>query len=200
MGLYISLNSASAHEFNCQNHPSTFVMKHVCSNQFDEPRQNFVNQSLTAFLITDAPIQLLQDTHQTWYQRTLKCKTKECISQQFDLRTDQLNFFTSMNQSMTQHYLRYESGQLASPAVHLQIHQLSKNNLKIEGIAYRSPNNRLETQMIPFMAYSTAAEKNQITNNESDCKYQFNFQKSILKISTSDKGCERFSGIYRLYD
>jgi uncharacterized protein len=198
--LYTGLNPVSANDFDCQPQQSSFVMKNICSSAFEESRQHFHNQSLTAFLITDAPIQLLQDTHKTWYQRVKKCKSKDCLVQQFDFRVDQLNFFTSMNQSMTQHYLKYESGQLATSSVHLQIHQLSKNNLKIEGSAYRNPNNKLETQMIPFLAYSTSQDKHQITNNESDCKYDFDFQKSILKISTLDKNCERFSGVYRLYD
>ena len=82
----------------------------------------------------------------------------------------------------------------------LQFHQLDKDKLKIEGIAYRNPNNRLETQILSLLAYSTPEQKNQITDNEKKCQYQFDFQKALLIVKTDQKGCERFTGIYRLYD
>lgn len=31
-------------------------------------------------------------------------------------------------------------------------------------------------------------------------KYQLNFEKAVLVIKTTQKGCERFTGVYRLYD
>ena len=45
-----------------------------------------------------------------------------------------------------------EHGDLAKQPVHIQIHQLDKDKLKIEGIAYRNPNNRLETQILSLLA------------------------------------------------
>ena len=84
--------------------------------------------------------------------------------------------------------------------VHLKIHQLTKDRIKIEGSAYRNPNNRVETQTIPFLAYTTPDAKTEITDNEHDCKYKFQYTKAVLLIKTQQKGCERFSGVYRLYD
>ncbi len=172
----------------------------VCTENFSELREKLSDQHLTAYLMSDAPIRLLEDTQQLWIQRLQQCKSLNCYTQQFDFRIDQLNFFTSMNQSMTQHYLKYENGQFAAQPVHLQIHQLNKNSIKIEGIAYRNPNNRLETQSIAFLAYTTPEQKNKIIDNEHDCSYDFEYSKAILKIQTKQKGCERFAGIYRLYD
>ena len=43
-------------------------------------------------------------------------------------------------------------------------------------------------------------KKNEILDNEHDCKYQLNFQKAILTVTSQQKGCERFVGNYRLYD
>jgi hypothetical protein len=51
-----------------------------------------------------------------------------------------------------------------------------------------------------LLAYTTPEKKNQILDNEHDCKYVLNFQKAILSVTTTQKGCERFTGIYRLYD
>ena len=59
---------------------------------------------------------------------------------------------------------------------------------------------RAEAQAIPFLAYTTPDQKSQITDNEHDCKYQFSYSKALLAVKTSQKGCGRFAGIYRLYD
>ena len=101
---------------------------------------------------------------------------------------------------MTQHYLKFEHGAIAKQPVHLQVHQLSKDKIKIEGIAYRSPNNRIETQTISFLAYTTPDQKQNITDNENNCHYQFNFQKAILSVKSESKACNRFVGVYRVYD
>lgn len=183
---------------DCQQ--SSNRAKNFCHERYNAQHEQLTNLSLTTLLITDAPHKLIKDTFDLWYQQILQCKHEQCLSQQFDARLDQLNFFTSLNQTLTQHYLKFEHGQMAKQPVHLQIHQLSKDNLKIEATAYRNPNNRLETQRIPFLAYSTVAEKTQIQDNENDCKYQFKYQKAILVVTSQQKGCERFTGIYRLYD
>lgn len=187
-----------AQSIDCSSRNSD--LKIVCSQQYQEHRLKLNDKFLTAYLVTDAPLQLLHDTQKLWLGQIRKCKSKACFQQQFDARFDDLNFYTSMNQTLTQHYLKYEHGKLAAQPVHLQIHQLDKDRLKIEGIAYRSPNNRLETQTLSLLAYSTPNEKNQITDNEKMCQYQFDFQKALLVIKTEQKGCERFAGIYRLYD
>lgn len=172
----------------------------ICSKTFSESRKQLNNKYLSAYLVTDAPLQLLQDTQKLWSKHTQQCKSNSCFQQQFDLRTDDLNFYASLKQTLTQHYLKFENGRLAAQPVHIQVHQLAKDKIKIEGIAYRNPNNRKETQTISLMAYSSPEQKNEILDNEHNCKYQFNFQKALLNVKTQQKGCERFSGIYRLYD
>ncbi|ENX41239.1 hypothetical protein [Acinetobacter sp. NIPH 2100] len=172
----------------------------ICSKSYKEQRQKLNAKFLTAYLVTDAPLQLLHDTQTLWLNQVQQCKTKSCYQQQFDARLDDLNFYTSMNQTLTQHYLKYEQGKLAAQPVHLQIHQLDKDKLKIEGTAYRNPNNRVETQTLSLLAYSTPEQKGQIIDNEKKCQYQFDFQKALLIIKSEQKDCGRFTGIYRLYD
>ncbi|MBO3672167.1 hypothetical protein OK024_05330 [Acinetobacter sp. UGAL515B_02] len=185
---------------NCDAKSDTPLEGKICSGTFKSSRQALDSKFLTAYLVSDAPVQLLKDTHTLWLNQTKLCKTSQCIKQQFDVRSDELNTYTSLNQTLTQHFLKYDNGTLATSPVHLQVHQLSKDKIKIEGIAYRNPNNRSETQTVPFLAYTSPEKKNQIVDNEHDCAYTFNFQKSLLVVKTEQKGCERFTGIYRLYD
>lgn len=180
--------------------PTSSSLKKICSDQFKDIRQKLDTQSMTAFLISDAPQRLLVDTHQLWLNRLQQCKSLACYQQQMDFRIDDLNFYTSLNQSLTQHYLKFEHGAIAKQPVHLQVHQLSKDKIKIEGNAYRSPNNRIETQTISFLAYTTPDQKQNITDNENNCHYQFNFQKAILSVKSESKACNRFVGVYRVYD
>lgn len=196
--IYSSLSYAQ--EIDCSQPDNSSSIKTLCSSNFEQQRQKLQNQYVTAFLISDAPLRLLEDTHQLWFKRIQQCKTSSCFNQQFELRTDDLNFYTSLNQSLTQHYLKFENGKIAKNPVHLQIHQLSKDNIKIEGLAYRNPNNKKETQTISFLAYTTTDKKQNIVDNEHDCNYQFDYSRAILTIKTQQKGCERFTGVYRLYD
>lgn len=204
LGLMLGLSTlatgafASTQPLDCSNKNKSNTT--ICSSAFDETRKTLANQYLTAYLITDAPLSIVEDTHQLWLNRLQQCKTVDCYKQQFDSRLDDLNIFISLNQSLTQHYLKFEDGQMAKQPVHLKIHQLTKDRIKIEGMAYRNPNNRVETQTIPFLAYTTPDAKTEITDNEHDCKYEFQYTKAILLIKTQQKGCERFSGVYRLYD
>lgn len=186
--------------FDCTNNKTSFVNKKICVKNYQEPRHELNNKFLVAYLVSDAPIKLLYDTHSLWFKRLQQCKTQNCIDQQFALREDDLNFYTSLNQSLTQHFLKFENGKIAKQPIHLEVHQLTKDKIKIEGIAYHNPNNRTDNQTTSFLAYTTTDKKDQIIDNENDCKYNFNFQKSILVVKTEQKGCERFSGIYRLYD
>ena len=207
LGLMLGLSTlatsstASAHPLECSDSSqASKATSTLCSVPLAEFRKNLASQYLTAYLITDAPLSIIQDTHQLWLNRLQQCKTLDCYKQQFDVRLDDLNIFISLNQSLTQHYLKFEQGQIAKQPVHLKIHQLSKDRIKIEGIAYRSPKNRIDTQTIPFLAYTTPEAKTEITDNENDCKYEFHYTKAILSVKTQQKGCERFSGVYRLYD
>jgi uncharacterized protein len=190
---------AYAQDFDCTQ-PDTASMKNICADNFAESREKLSNHYITAFLVSDAPVHLLEDTHRLWFKRLQQCKSLDCYKQQFEIRIEDLNFYTSLNQTLTNHYLKFENGQFAHQPVHLQVHQLTKDKIKIEGVAYRNPNNKLETQTIPFLAYTTADQKSEITDNEHDCKYHLDFNKAILSVKTEQKGCERFAGIYRLYD
>lgn len=195
IGLTVVSQLSHAALIDCQS--STAL---ICAQSLQEVRTKLDVQNFTAYLISDAPLRLLDDTHRLWLNRAQQCKSLDCYRQQFDLRLDDLNLYTSLNQTLTQHYLKFEQGNIAKQPVHLKIHQLSKNNIKIEGIAYRNPNNQTEKQSLGFLAYTTPEQKNQVINNETDCSYDFYFQKSILKVNSSQKGCDRFNGIYRLYD
>lgn len=200
MGLgYLWTYSAYAQEFDCTQKKNA-TLKAICSPAFKEQKHKLKVQSLTATLVTDAPLHLVQDTHILWFNHLQQCKSLTCYQQQMDYRIDQLNFFTSLNQSLTQHYLKYENGQIAKKPIHIQIHQLTKDNIKIEGIAYLNPNNKLEKQTISLLAYSTPEQKTEITDNDKGCKYHFEYSKAYLSIKTEQKGCETFIGLYRLYD
>lgn len=176
-------------------HASTF-----CADVLESNRLEMNEKYITAYLVTDAPARLIEDTHHAWLKRSQDCKSQKCILKSFEQRIDRLNVYTSMNQSLTQHYLQYKNGKLAEPAVHIQVHQLSKERIKIEGIAYRNINNRPESQSISLLAYSTPTQKSSIIDNENKCQYQMNFQRALLVIESKQKGCERFTGTYRLYD
>lgn len=185
---------------SCKDKSSQLFAKKLCQKDLKELREEFNEVHQTALLITDAPTKLIEDTHQLWSKRAQLCKNNRCLQHQFNMRIEDLNFYTSMNQSLTQHYIKFEHGKIAPQPVHLKIHQLTKDRIKIEGIAYRDPNNRPETQGIPLLAYTTSDQKQQIIDNENDCKYQIRYDKSLVKISTTQKGCDRFTGIFRLYD
>ncbi|MFC2995633.1 hypothetical protein ACFODO_10200 [Acinetobacter sichuanensis] len=190
---------AHALPIDCQQQNTT-VLKKICSSQFEILRTELNEKYLTAYLVTDAPIRLLYDSNRLWLNRLQQCKSSECFQQQFDIRLEDLNFYTSMNQSLTQHFIKYEQGEISKQPVHIQVHQLTKDRIKIEGLAYRNPNNHKDKQIISLLSYTTPDKKNEILDNEHDCKYRLDFQKAILTIKTEQKGCERFSGVYRLYD
>ena len=195
----ISTSAVYALPASCKQQNSS-TLKKLCSTQFKDLRSQLNEKYLTAYLVTDAPVRLINDTNQMWLNRLNQCKSTDCLKQQIDIRLEDFNFYTSMNQSLTQHFIKYEHGEISKQPIHLQIHQLTKDRIKIEGIAYRNPNNRKDTQTLALLAYTTPEKKSEILDNEHDCKYQLNFQKSILSIKTEQKGCERFTGIYRLYD
>ena len=191
---------AQAQPLRCDRADLAHDNSKFCVDTLKDLRDDLNEQLLTTYLVTDAPLRLIDDTHLVWWRQSQQCKSLECFKQQFNVRIEDLNIYTSMNQTLTQHYLKYENGQIAKQAAHLKIHQLSKDRIKIEGLAYRSPNNRIETRAVPLLAYTTSQKKNQIIDNEHDCKYQLNFQKALLRVSSQQSGCERFVGTYRLYD
>ncbi|WP_445115618.1 A1S_1983 family putative colistin resistance protein [Acinetobacter sp. WZC-1] len=194
------MSVSHAQPIQCDAPVSSKILNQLCAPGLEDLRLQLNEKYLTAWLVTDAPTHLLNDTHALWFKRLQQCKNSSCLQQQLDLRLEDLNFYTSMNQSLTQHFLKYENGVIAAQPAYLQVHQLTRDRIKIEGLAYRNPNNRMETQAVSLLAYTTPEKKNEIVDNEHDCKYQMNFQKAMLIVQTTQKGCERFSGIYRLYD
>lgn len=197
---YLSISISQAKSLHCEF--SDVKNKHpkFCQASLKDARAELIENTLTATLVTDAPLRLLEDTQSFWLNRLSLCKNRNCLQQQFNLRNEDLNIYTSLNQSLTQHFIKFENGTFAERPTHLKIHQLSKDRIKIEGLAYRNPNNSAKTQLIPLLAYTSPEKKHQILDNENDCKYQLNFQKAILIVNTQQKGCERFTGVYRLYD
>ncbi|MBP8099538.1 MAG: hypothetical protein KAY26_03655 [Acinetobacter sp.] len=195
-----SISHAKA--LQCDDTDAPQFFKKLCTDSFSDLRTEFNEHFHTTYLVTDAPIRLIDDTQTLWTQRVQQCKNSNCLKQQMNFRIEELNFYTSMNQSLTQHYLKFEHGKISKQPAHIKIHQLTKDRIKIEGTAYRDPNNRAESQSIPLLAYTTNENKSEILDNENDCKYILNFQKSILIIDskTQSKNCDRFKGIYRLYD
>ena len=196
----VGLSTAYAQPIQCNSTLNFANSKLICSDKLSPLREQLNDKYLTAYLVTDAPLRLIDDTHRLWFSRLQQCKNTACVKAQFELRLEDLNFYTSMNQSLTQHFIKYTNGKMAKSPVHLQVHQLSKDRIKIEGLAYRNPNNRTSRQTVSLLAYTIPNKKNEILDNEHDCKYQLNFQKALLVVKTTQVGCEKFSGIYRLYD
>nr|WP_174505761.1 hypothetical protein [Acinetobacter sp. Marseille-Q1620] len=193
----LASNISHAQIIDCEKAPKS---QKLCQADFNVLRDELDSHYLTAYLITDAPIRLLNDTNKLWLNYAQQCKTNNCLKNQLDNRVEDFNFYTSMNQSLTQHYLKYENGKISKLPIHIQVHQLSKDRIKIEGLAFRNPNNKKDTQTVALLAYTTPEQKSEVLDNERNCKYQLNFQKAILEIKTMQKGCEKFTGIYRLYD
>ncbi|MEB3752963.1 A1S_1983 family putative colistin resistance protein [Acinetobacter sp. MD2(2019)] len=191
---------------HAQNLDCMFKVKQhlLCSANNLATRQQLNQLLFTTYMTSNAPTPLIHTTQNLWRKRVEQCKSKSCVERQFELRNEDLNTYNSINQNLTQHFIQYRQGYLAKPTAYLQIHQLDQNRIKIEGIAYRNPNNSQARQSINFLAYRNQAQKNEITNNETGCKYAFNYQKAILTVTLLQnqayKYCDRFVGIYKLYD
>lgn len=194
--LFMSIAQAS---LLCQ--PKAFSKKNhalVCKNSFNIERATFSQVFNNVVLMTNAPLTVLQATQHMWQERIYACKNKACVQQEFNLRTDELNALASLNQSLTKHFIKYKQGVIAKPHTLIQIHQLDKNKIKIEGVAYQNLNQHAGHHT--FLAYSPSGQQIEILNNEDNCKYRFQIEKAILSIASEQKQCQQFAGIYRLYD
>lgn len=201
IGLAFISKPSHALDLQCNHtNSSNFIQRKVCQNDVQEMRQQLLDKLSTAYLISDAPQRLLTTTQQLWLKRLTQCKTSQCVEQQMDYRLTELNLYITLNQSLTQHYLKTSQGEPSKQLVYLQLHQLNKDRIKIEGIAYRNPNNSLQHQKILFNAYTPVEKKESIQNIEDDCRYEFKYYKAFLTIHSDQKKCERFNGLYRLYD
>ena len=198
--LYLYSSATHAFDLNCTSDTSNFVQRKACSSTFDETRQRLIDKLSTAYLISDAPHRLLSTTQDLWLKRLKQCKTTRCIEQQFEQRTSELTIYITLNQSLTQHYLKTEQGLPTEQTVYLQFHQLNKDRIKIEGIAYRNANNSEQNQKIVFNAYTPTTDKENIQNIENDCQYDVSYRKAYIQLNSKEPKCERFVGLYRLYD
>lgn len=196
----LSSQVCQAQAISCEPTHHQAWHKMLCGSDLKQQRLSLNEKFLTAYLVTDAPSELLDVSQQLWQQRIQQCKSKRCFEQQFELRGEELNFYTSMNQSLTQHFIKYNQGEIANPNVHIMVHQLSKDRLKIEGYAYLNPNNKPNQQQTTLLAYTTPNNKNLILDNDRRCSYKMTFSKAMLVVQSPQKECQRFSGHYRRYD
>ncbi|MHA3059820.1 A1S_1983 family putative colistin resistance protein [Acinetobacter sp. ANC 4636] len=196
----LACSSSYAYQPLCSNqsHPN------YCKTQYKTQVDQINKLYFTSNLVTNAPLRLLQDTQHMWHSRLKQCKNKSCFEQQFNLRAEDLNAYSALNQSLTQHFIKYHHGKIAQPQTYLQIHQLDQNKMKIEGWMYRNPNASLDKLSFAFLSYLNNTDKTKVTNNETTCRYQFNYQKTLLVVTSTNhvakQNCQRFTGIYRLYD
>ena len=199
----LACSQSYAYQFLCETQ-AQHARPHYCKKQYNAEVAQLNQLYFSSNLVTNAPLRLLQDTQKMWRTRLNECKNKTCFSQQFDIRGEDLNAYSSLNQSLTQHFIQYRHGKIAQPHTYLQIHQLDQNKIKIEGWVYRNPNANAEKLTFAFLAYINNADKTQVTNNETTCQYKFDYQKALLHVSSTNhvaqKNCQRFAGVYRLYD
>lgn len=180
---------------------SKLLRKHVCQDeQLKEHNEEIKAQYLQAQLMSNAPLKLLLLSQQQWENFVNKCKNKTCISQQFERRIDELVYLTSMNQSLTQHFVRYVNGKVDPQFTSLQIQQLDRNRIKIEATQFRNPNNSDTARYAHLRSYTTADALQEISDLDSRCQYKIERKFSILKLESDEENCKRFTGIYKLYD
>ena len=184
-----------------QKFASKRLYKLVCQDeQLKEHNEEIKAQYLQAQLMSNAPLKLLLLSQQQWENFVNKCKTKACISQQFEQRVDELVYLTSMNQSLTQHFVRYVNGKVDPQFTSLQIQQLDRNRIKIEATQFRNPNNSDTARYAHLRSYTTADALQEISDLDSRCQYKIERKFSILKLESDEENCKRFTGIYKLYD
>lgn len=162
--------------------------------------QQIKEKYLSAQLMSNAALPLLARVHQDWLNYVKLCKNQQCIQQQFEQRLDDLTIIINMNQSLTQHFIRYNPKQKDAQMVTLQLQQLDKNKIKIEATQYRNPNNS-ENQRIAYLrSYTSPSLQDPITDLETKCVYTIERTGHVLEFKTEDQQCKRFVGVYKLYD
>lgn len=177
------------------------LYRHVCQDeQLKEHNEEIKAQYLQAQLMSNAPLKLLLLSQQQWESFVNKCKTKACIAQQYEQRIDELVYLTSMNQSLTQHFVRYVDGKVDPQSTSLQIQQLDRNRIKIEATQFRNPNNSDAARYAHLRSYTTADALQEISDLDSRCQYKIERKFSILKLESNEEICKRFAGTYKLYD
>ncbi|TXJ08306.1 MAG: hypothetical protein E6Q25_05915 [Acinetobacter sp.] len=199
--LILGQQNSFAEMVDCTQNNRDFFHKTVCQNtELHQMSRGIQEKYLNTQLMSNAPLLLLQVAQQGWENYVRQCTSKHCIKTQFEQRMDELTFLTSMNQSLTQHYMRFKNAKIDRQTTHLQLQQLDKNRIKIEGLQYRNPNHQDRNRIAYLRAYTSPQDINEITDLESKCIYQLKRSALTVQLQSKNKHCQRFDGIYRLYD
>ncbi|MFB2538879.1 MULTISPECIES: hypothetical protein [unclassified Acinetobacter] len=186
------------------------LLENICNHYLNsnkdsnaKPNTDLMNQYLklqdtflATQLISNAPLQLINQHHQLWKNYVMACNKASCLKQHFESRQTELLNTISMNHSLNQHYFL-----VGEHDVHLQLQQLEKNRIKIEAIKLQNPQQDLK-QNISLRAYSSINQLEKITDLDTQCQYQIKRMKYALQIDTTSKkkSCQHFVGLYKLYD
>ena len=201
IGCNLSGTAAFANFPDCGESQQHYVDTTVCKHEeLNLLAQEIKEKYLVTQLMSNAPLSLVQHSQQSWEKYVRMCKTKHCIQNQFEQRIDDLGFMTSLNQSFTQHFIRYQGGAHTKQMTTLQLHQMDKNRIKIEGMQYRNPNNSESSRIAYLRSYTTTQFDSKIVDLETRCDYQLARTKYTLKFESADPKCQRFVGVYKLYD
>lgn len=185
----------------CSQAQQQYFDKTICkSPELNQLKQNIQEKYLVTQLMSNAPLSLVQYSQQAWEKYARLCKNKQCIQTQFEQRLDDLNFMTNLNQSFTQHFIRYHGGSHSQQMTTLQLHQMDKNRIKIEGMQYRNPNNSEQARIAYLRSYTPTQLNEAIVDLETRCDYQLERTKYTLTFKSTDSNCQRFVGTYKLYD
>ncbi|MFT4021783.1 MAG: hypothetical protein QM666_09730, partial [Acinetobacter sp.] len=103
IGFVVTTSVQASHSELCASSKPALL----CQANTELQRTQLTRLLFTAHLISNAPTRLIQDTQSMWNQRIQQCKNKQCITSQFQQRTEALNAFSSLNQSLTQHFIKY---------------------------------------------------------------------------------------------
>ena len=191
----------SAKVTNCAVKQQHYFDQMICKDDNLKTLQSDVHEKyLATQLMSNAPLSLVQHSQHAWDKFTRLCKSKACIQRQLEQRLDDLTLMTNLNQSLTQHYIRYRDGRNTQQMTTLQLHQMDKNRIKIEGMQYRNPNNSENARIAYLRSYTSTALDEKIIDLETRCTYQLVRSKYSLAFSSDDQKCQRFVGIYKLYD
>lgn len=193
--------SAIAQLPDCQHISQHGFDQKVCGNHDLKQLNIKVKETfLNAQLMSNAPLYLLKNSQQGWSDYIKQCKNIQCLEKQFKKRIEDLTFLTTMNQSLTQNYIRYKDSAMDQPMTQLQLHQLDKNRIKIEAVQYRNPNNSESNQIVYLRSYTSPDRLNHIADLENKCTYQVERNAHNLYFNSKEGKCQRFTGLYKLYD
>lgn len=154
----------------------------------------------STLLLSNAPSRLLNASQQGWMHFAKQCKSASCVTRQFEQRIDELTMLTNLNQSLTQHYIAIKNRKLTQPFIHLQLQQLDKNRIKIEGVRYDNPNAAPSKAIQYLRAYAPPNQLADLTDLESRCKFSLIRTSYGLKLQSASQKCQKFVANYRLYD